>query len=277
MKESTLELKNVYYKYPGLSDFALKGLSMRLSSKEKVAILGKNGMGKSTMFLMSNGVIRPTKGEVLLDGNLVRDKKEDLFNLRKNIGLVFQDPDSQFIAPRVFEEISFGPLNGGKSQEEAAALVEKIIETLEISHLRDKSLYSLSGGEKKIVSIASVLALEPRIIFFDEPTAGLDNINTERFRRVIDRLYEDHIGLVISTHEVDFAWEWADRAIIIKDGRVFADGPSEKIMTDQALMEEAELRRPYLVEFAERIQRGREEISYPRSFDDLEKILKTSL
>lgn len=273
MTETILELKNISYKYPGASDIALDDLSIKISSKEKISILGKNGMGKSTMFLISNGVIRPTKGSVYLNGASVSDKKADLFNLRKTIGLVFQDPDSQFIAPRVFEEISFGPLNAGKSQAEAKAIVEKIIGDLEISDLEEKSLYSLSGGEKKIVSIASVLALEPKIIFFDEPTAGLDNINTARFKSVIDGLYKRDIGLVISTHEVDFAWEWSERTIIIKDGKVFADGPSDMIMTDKDLMAEAELRRPYLVEFAERVQKNSDEIIYPRSLEDLEKIL----
>ncbi|MDD7363657.1 MAG: ABC transporter ATP-binding protein [Firmicutes bacterium] len=278
MNETVLELKHVTYRYPGAKDPALEDMSLAMSSREKIAILGKNGTGKSTMFLILNGVIRPEKGQVLLDRQVIRDKKSALMHLRKNIGLVFQDPDDQFIAPRVFEEISFGALNAGKTQEEARELVEEIIEVLEIDHLKEKSLYSLSGGEKKLVSIAGVLALEPKIILFDEPTAGLDHVNAERFKEVIDRLYRDRIGLVISTHDVDFAWEWSERTLIIKDGKVFADGPSEEIMTDRELMEAAELKRPYLVEFTERIRKGREDATtYPRSFDELEKLLETVL
>lgn len=272
MDNTVLCLENISYKYPASKSYAIDNLSIKIQSGEKIAVLGKNGMGKSTLLFISNGVLSAQNGEVFLNGRKITDKKSDLNFLRQNIGLVFQDPEMQFIAPTVAEEISFGPLNLRKSQEETRQIIEKIVIQLNIKHLLKKPLHSLSGGEKKIVSIASVLALNPNIILFDEPTAGLDYITSQRLVEVIDNLAQKSLGIVISTHDIDFAWQWAERTVIIKDGKIYADGKSEDILTDKNLMEKADLRRPYLVEIYDILQDKNKISDYPKNLDEFKKL-----
>ncbi len=272
MKDFKVKLQNVSYKYPVSEKFALEDITLEFFSGENVVVLGENGMGKSTLFLTTNGVYKPTTGEILIGNHKVKDKR-DLMELRKNVGLVFQDPETQFIAPTVEEEISFGPFNLGLNSTEVKDVVEEVINILDIQNLRKKSLYALSGGEKKLVSIASVLALNPKIIIFDEPTAGLDYSNIKLFKKVLEILKNRGIGLVISTHDINFAWEWAERVIILKDGKVLAEGDTISILSDEKILKESNLEKPDLLKFAELIKTEKDII--PRNFTELENIIKS--
>lgn len=272
MKSFNVKLKNVFYKYPVSEKFALEDITLEFFSGENVVVLGENGMGKSTLFLTTNGVYKPTSGEISIGNHIIKDKN-DLTSLRKTVGLVFQDPETQFIAPTVEEEISFGPLNLGMNNEEVRSVVERVLDILDIQKLRKKSLYALSGGEKKLVSIASVLALDPKIIIFDEPTAGLDYSNIKLFKKVLEILKNRGIGLVISTHDINFAWEWAERVIILKDGKVLAEGDTISILSDEKILKESNLEKPDLLKFAELIKTEKDII--PRNFTELENIIKS--
>ena len=229
MRELNLKLKNLYFKYPATDKFAIDGIDLEIKKGERLAVLGENGMGKSTLFFLSNGVYEPTEGDIFLNDRKLTRSKKDLMELRKSVGLVFQDPETQFIAPTVEEEISFGPINLGLTTSEVQEVVDEVIKTLDIERLRRKSLYALSGGEKKLVSIASVLALSPDIIIFDEPTSGLDYSNTQIYKSVLKKLYDKGLGLVMSIHDINFAWEWADRVVILNHGKIIADGSAVEI------------------------------------------------
>lgn len=272
MKSFNVKLKNVFYKYPVSEKFSLEDITLEFFSGENVVVLGENGMGKSTLFLTTNGVYKPTSGEISIGSHIIKDKN-DLTSLRKTVGLVFQDPETQFIAPTVEEEISFGPFNLGMNNEEVRSVVERVLDILDIQKLRKKSLYALSGGEKKLVSIASVLALDPKIIIFDEPTAGLDYSNIKLFKEVLEILKKRGIGLVISTHDINFAWEWAERVIILKDGKVLAEGDTISILSDEKILKESNLEKPDLLKFAELIKTEKDII--PRNFTELENIIKS--
>lgn len=272
MKSFNVKLKNVFYKYSVSEKFALEDITLEFFSGENVVVLGENGMGKSTLFLTTNGVYKPTSGEISIGSHIIKDKN-DLTSLRKTVGLVFQDPETQFIAPTVEEEISFGPFNLGMNNEEVRSVVERVLDILDIQKLRKKSLYALSGGEKKLVSIASVLALDPKIIIFDEPTAGLDYSNIKLFKEVLEILKKRGIGLVISTHDINFAWEWAERVIILKDGKVLAEGDTISILSDEKILKESNLEKPDLLKFAELIKTEKDII--PRNFTELENIIKS--
>ncbi|NLW42849.1 MAG: ABC transporter ATP-binding protein, partial [Tissierellia bacterium] len=249
MRNLNLKLKNLYFKYSATDIFAINGINLEVNSGEKLAVLGENGMGKSTLFFLTNGVYEPTEGEIFLNDKKLTRSKKDLIELRKSVGLVFQDPETQFIAPTVEEEISFGPINLGMSPSHVQNVVDEVIEILDMERLRNKSLYTLSGGEKKLVSIASVLTMGPDIIIFDEPISGLDYSNIQTFKNVLEILYNKGIGLVISVHDINFAWEWADRVVILSDGKIIADGNAREILSNEEILKKASLEKPDLVKF----------------------------
>lgn len=274
MEDLTLKLDNLNFTYPLSDKKATDNLSLEIKKGEKVAIIGRNGMGKSTLFFLANGVLKPDSGKIFLGNNEIKHSKDDLKLLRKSVGLVFQDPDNQFVAPTVEEEISFGPLNLGYSQDETREIVDDILRLLKIENLRSRSTHSLSGGEKKIVSIGSVMALYPDFLIFDEPTAGLDNYNSKNLLKILDMLHDLGLGLIISTHEIDFAWEWSEKVIIIKDGKVAASGPTTEILTDIDLLNENKLDIPYIVEFTNFLKETHDIKTYPKNMEELKKILK---
>lgn len=274
MEDLTLKLDNLNFTYPLSDKKATDNLSLEIKKGEKVAIIGRNGMGKSTLFFLANGVIKPDSGKIFLGNNEIKHSKDDLKLLRKSVGLVFQDPDNQFVAPTVEEEISFGPLNLGYSQDETREIVDDILRLLKIENLRSRSTHSLSGGEKKIVSIGSVMALYPDFLIFDEPTAGLDNYNSKNLLKILDMLHDLGLGLIISTHEIDFAWEWSEKVIIIKDGKVAANGPTNEILTDIDLLNENKLNIPYIVEFTNLLKETHDIKTYPKNMEELKKLLK---
>lgn len=243
-----LRLKNISYKYPHTEKYALRNFSLNFKKGESTVILGKNGSGKSTLFYLSNGVLEAEEGEIFIDDLKIEKKNKKI--LRQRVGLVFQEPEMQFIAPSVIEEISFGPINMGLSDSEVKKRVERVIELLNISHLKNKSLYALSGGEKKMVSIASILSMSPDFILFDEPTAGVDYPNQLKFIEVLKILKKEGLGLIISTHDNDFAWEWGERAVIMKEGEVIDQGDIS-LIADKKIMNEALLPRPKLIDFAD--------------------------
>ena len=168
-----LELNNISFKYPD-NTLAINNLSLRIKNNNKIAVLGENGSGKSTLFLILNGILKPFRGDFIFENKKLTYSKKELLELRKKVGIVFQDPDSQIFSASVFEEISFGPMNLGLPKNEIKSKVENAMKVLNITHLRDKPTHLLSYGEKKRVTIADILAMEPEIFIFDEPTSSLD-------------------------------------------------------------------------------------------------------
>lgn len=240
-----LRLEGVSFSYDEART-ALEALSVSLYAGEKVAVLGNNGAGKSTFFLCCNGVLKPTAGTIALGGKTLGSKDRTL--LRRSVGLVFQDPDSQLIAGTVEAEVSFGPMNLRLPEGEVRQRVDEAIAALDLEAFRARPPHYLSGGEKKRVSIADVLAMEPELLLLDEPAASLDPANTLLLERNLAALSERGLGLVIATHDINFAWRWAQRLLVFQGGRLRADGRPEEIFGDEALLAQCGLRRPILYE-----------------------------
>ena len=250
MSETLLQFENVSYSYED-SAFALKGISLSVNKQEKIAVLGNNGAGKSTFFLLCNGVISPETGSISYDGNILTAKKKDLIHLREKVGIVFQDPNQQLIGSTVEAEISFGPMNLKLDREEVSRRIEEALDAMHLEEYRKRPPHYLSGGEKKRVSIADVLAMHPEIILFDEPTASLDPAGIEMLEDVLAQLESQSKTLLISTHDIDFAWRWATRILVFSHGQLAADGTPEAIFADRTLLRQSGLRRPYLYDAAE--------------------------
>ena len=253
MMEELLRFEQVSYAYEdGAGDrTALKNCSVSIRAGERIAVLGANGAGKSTFFLLANGVLRPRMGTVFFQGTPVGTSRRELNRLRRGVGLVFQDPDVQILGGTVEEEISFGPMNLGLPREEVRQRVDRAIERMHLGDLRQRAPQYLSGGEKKRVSIADALAMEPELLLMDEPAASLDPENCLRLEETLDVLGEQGLALAVATHDVDFAWRWARRILVFRDGCLAADRTPEEIFSDTALLDDCHLARPMLFRAAE--------------------------
>lgn len=245
-----LRLEQICYSYEE-DRTALSGVSVTLYSGQRVAVLGNNGAGKSTFFLCCNGVLSPSAGSLYLEGRELSGKKPDRSLLRRSVGLVFQDPDSQIIAGTVEAEISFGPMNLRLPEDEVRRRVDEAVENMQLEEFRTRAPHYLSGGEKKRVSIADVLAMEPKLLLLDEPAASLDPANTRLLERNLEELSGRGLGLVIATHDVDFAWRWADRVLVFHKGGLRADAEPEAVFADKELLDLCGLQQPLLYQVGE--------------------------
>lgn len=241
MGEALLKIRNLSFGYD--ENNVLKEINTDISKGEKIAVVGANGAGKSTFFLCLNGVLNFC-GDIILNGKKI--EKNNLNELRKNVGIVFQDAENQIVASTVFSEVAFGPANMKLKKDEIIKRVNNAISYMGISELKDRPPHYLSGGEKKRVTIADIIAMEPEIIIFDEPAAALDPVNTELFEEVLKKLSDSGKTILISTHDVDFAYKWADRVIVFKKGDIIADGTPNTIFENDALLKEANLTKPIL-------------------------------
>lgn len=275
MKEIILETQELYCSYEVTRE-ALQDVNVSICQGEKIAVLGSNGAGKSTFFLSLNGIIKPKSGRILWKGKPVKYDKKSLLELRKGVGVVFQDPDTQMIASTVMGEISFGPMNLKLEEQEVRRRTQQAMEYMELEQLAERSPHYLSGGEKKRVSIADIIAMGSEVLLFDEPTANLDPKNTTLLENTLTRLHQDGKTLVVSTHDLDFAFRWAERILVFHGGRLMADGSPEEVFSNQALLETASLKKPLLFQAAELLEKkGLLSLQggYPTSLTQLEKLL----
>ncbi len=239
-----MEIKGLKYKYPD-GTWALKNINMAIEKGKKVAILGANGSGKSTLLQHLNGLIIPQVGEVRIKGLEVN--KKNLPEIRKTLGFVFDNPDNQLFATTVFEDLAFGPRNLRLDEKEVVARVEKVLDLISIGDLRDRQPHNLSLGQKRKAAIGGVLTMEPEILVFDEPFSGLDPISLDHFIGILEKLYRLDHSLIITTHDVDIAYSWADEIIIINDGELLSQGGID-LLEDRELLSKANLRLPTLYE-----------------------------
>ena len=253
IKQEILKLEQVSFQYEE-SQKALIQIDVTFYAGEKVAVLGNDGAGKSTLFLVCNGVQQPTNGRIYLNEQEMGSGKKDQLALRQSIGLVFQDVDVQIIGSTVYEEISFGPMNLHLSKDEVRERVEGVIQNFDLGGFEERAPHRLSGGEKKRVCIADVLAMKPKIIFFDEPTTGLDPKNTLLFEENLKMLEKQGMGTVIATHDVDFAWRFAERIILFHEGQIVGDGDPDELFRDKELMKLCGLVQPMLLHIGEKLE-----------------------
>lgn len=214
-----VELRGVRFAYPG-RDPVLNGADLALSAGERLCIDGPNGAGKSTLLRLIVGLLRPTGGEVVGFG-APRRAEADFHDVRRRVGLVFQDPDDQLFCPTVAEDVAFGPLNLGKSRDEALAVVDRVLADLDLSHLRDRVTHKLSGGEKRLVTLATVLAMEPEALLLDEPTNALDAENAERLAGIVEALPQ---AILLVSHDAAFRARISTRVLKLEAGRLIPQG-----------------------------------------------------
>lgn len=205
-----LELEDIHFAYPG-QEPVLSGASLCLKAGERLSILGPNGAGKSTLLKIIMGLLIPTQGRIVAFGTHCRQER-DFQDMRRRVGFVFQDPDDQLFCPTVAEDVAFGPLNLGKSKTEALAIVDSVLTRLNLLHLRDRVTHKLSGGEKRLVTLATVLAMEPEVLILDEPTNALD---PENHTRLIDILTSLDQAILLVSHDPDFRARVAPKSLYL--------------------------------------------------------------
>jgi len=245
----------------------LEQLSFHINDGETVGIVGANGAGKSTLLMSIVGILLPNEGTITIDGLLV--SKKNLREVRERVGVVFQNPDDQLFMSNVYDDIAFGLRNYGDSEEVIKNKITNIMRTLDIERLMDHNSNKLSGGEKRIIAIATILVMEPSIVLFDEPTSFLDPKTRRKLLELLkglsmlkghntlkednmlkghNTLKENNMTKLIATHDLDMALELCDRIIVLKDGKIFAEGKAREILTNEVLMKEAGLELPFCLQ-----------------------------
>lgn len=233
-----IELNNVSFQYE--KDIPiLKNINFHAKAKESIGIIGANGMGKSTLLKLLTGLCTEYEGSIQAAGIPVT--KKNLTEIRKKIGYVFQDSDNQLFMSKVWDDIAFGPKNYGYSRQEVELRVENALKQVHMEHLAEKQIHKLSGGQKKLVSIATILALTPDIILMDEPTIALDPRNRKNLIHLLNQLEQLKI---IATHDLDMILDTCERTILINQGEIIRDGNTQEILSDKKLLEENGLELP---------------------------------
>ena len=275
-KDIILKAEDLYFSYDDENSHSLNGLSLEIKRGQKVAFMGSNGSGKSTFFLCCNGIHRPSSGTLYFNGEPVTYDKKGLLKLRSKVGIVFQDPDNQLFSASVYQEISFGILNLGVSEEEAKKEVEEVIDYLEITPFRHKPTHSLSGGQKKQVSIADILVMHPDIIILDEPAAALDPKHTTMVNQIVNRLTESGITVLMATHDVNYAYEWADEIMLFHEGKVLMHGTPADVFSNKAVLAQTNLEPPAVLELFDSLcMKGilKPTLTVPKNLKALEKYI----
>ena len=244
---SIIRLKDIEFSYPN-GQKAIKGINLEIFEGEKIALVGSNGAGKSTLLLMLNGMLKPDSGTVSFKGEPVSYARNALRDLRKKVGFVFQNPDHQIIAPTVFQDVAFGPVNLDFDENEINNAVSEALMYVDLSGFERRPPHQLSGGEKKKVAIAGVLAMDPDVLVFDEPTSALDPASSEGIMELLDELNHEGKTTIISTHDVELAYPWADRIVLMNAGRILSCSNPSGAFSDEKILRDAKLSRPVLLE-----------------------------
>jgi energy-coupling factor transport system ATP-binding protein len=240
-----IEIKDVYFTYPTGVE-ALKGVSLTIRDGEFVAIMGSNGAGKTTLVKHFNGLLKPAKGEVFVDG--VNTRNASVASLARKVGFVFQNPDNQLFCETAEEEIAFALNNFGFDEETVKSRVTWALNLLGLTQYRQTSPFMLSGGERKRLALASVLAWDPKVVVLDEPTIGQDYEQKEKLRQFIVQLNAQGKTVVIVTHDVEFVADCGPRVVLMAEGKIIADGDSKEILTDKELTFKASIVPPQITQ-----------------------------
>jgi len=254
MSSIILEARNVRYRYPRGME-AVCDISFHIRKGEKIALVGPNGAGKSTLLKMFNGMIRPDSGLMLFDNRPIEYDIASLRILRKRVGFVLQNPDRQIIAPTVYQDVAFGPTNLGYPEHEVKRVVTLALRHVGLEGFERRPPHQLSGGEKKRVAIAGVLAMDPDVLVLDEPTSGLDPSGSEDIMELLDELNHDGKTIIISTHNVELAYPWADRAILLLEGKILEEGVPQIAFGNPEYVRRAHLSLPILLELYMEMQK----------------------
>jgi cobalt/nickel transport system ATP-binding protein len=275
MSDYLLEMQGVEYTYPMAEQAAVKNLSFRLPAGRKTALIGQNGCGKSTLFLLADGLCRPQQGVILLDGVPLKFDRHTLNRWRQRVGLVFQDPEQQLVAPTVESDISYGLCNQNLPTAEVADRVQQTLADFQLTELARRPLHHLSLGQKKRVSIAGVMTLCPDLVLLDEPTAYLDPVQTKNLLLELDNIARSGTTLLIATHDLDFVYQWADWVLVMQQGSLLLEGETLAVFEKLQILPDFELGMPLLWQMWKALpSQITGNHAAPRSIEDLKKLVK---
>lgn len=274
-----LEIQELDFSYMDGSK-ALKNISLKIPAGKKVAIIGNNGSGKSTLFLHLNGIYKPDKGRVILKGKEMEYSSAFLKEVKKSVGMVFQDPDNQLFSGSVYQDVSYGPVNLAWSEEKVREEIEIAMKMTETWDLKDKATHFLSYGQKKRVSIAGVLAMNPEIIVLDEPTAGLDPVFTRQIMEILDELNQKGRTIIISSHNMEEVYAWADYIFVLSQGEIIAQGKTIELFKNDQAIKKANLFKPWVLEVFDKISDSLpswKKLNIPRKKDQLMTLIEEEI
>ncbi|MGM0713614.1 energy-coupling factor ABC transporter ATP-binding protein [Brevibacillus parabrevis] len=271
-----LEFADVHYAYPGGRGPVLRGLSLGIPEGKKCALLGRNGCGKSTLFLHGNGIIQPQQGQVSWKGTPLSYKRAALQEMTQKVGLVFQDPEHQLIASTVAEDVSYGLCNRNLPADVIRQKVQAILQAFGMTELADVPIHHLSLGQKRRLALAGVMVLEPELLLLDEPTAYLDRYQTRNLLRELDAIHQNGTTVLMATHDMDIAFEWAEWICVMDAGKLVFAGEPQEALAQRELLESLHLGMPLIADVWEALpqewrQNAGERI--PCSLEELKKQL----
>lgn len=276
MTELYFDLRHLSYAYADGTQ-ALTDITLQIPKGKKIALLGHNGAGKSTLFQHLNGILKPTAGTISFCNETLSYSRKALATLRQQVGIVFQDADNQLFSGTVKQDIAFGPLNLGWSNEKIEEKIAWAVAQTEVEALLDKPIHFLSVGQKKRVAMAGVLAMEPSVLLLDEPTAGLDTYYAAQFLQYLAKLEDGQRTFLLATHDIALAYEWADQIIVMEAGKIIYNGDPIDMFYQEELLEKAHLERPWVFEMTLALQTKKllgDNIAMPRSKKDLHKLIE---
>lgn len=276
MTDLYFDLTHLSYAYAD-GTHALTDITLQIPKGKKIALLGHNGAGKSTLFQHLNGILKPTAGSISFCGKELNYSRKALKELRQQVGIVFQDADNQLFSGTVKQDIAFGPLNLGWTTEKIEEKIAWAVAQTEVEALLDKPIHFLSVGQKKRVAMAGVLAMEPSVLLLDEPTAGLDNYYSAQVLQYLATLENGERTILLATHDISLAYEWADQIIVMEAGRIIYYGDPVAMFFQEDLLERAHLERPWVFEMAIALQNKKlfeNNIKIPRSKEDLHRLIE---
>ncbi|MDD3379234.1 MAG: ABC transporter ATP-binding protein [Candidatus Methanomethylophilaceae archaeon] len=230
--DTVFETQDLCYKYSRNKNLSIDHVNIKISRTKKTVLLGANGAGKSTLFYHFNGVFKPSSGIVYYDGKPLIYDKENLSKLRSDVAVVLQNPDDQIFSATVEEDVAFGPLNMGLSHEEVEERIDDALFKVGMTEYRMKPTQQLSYGQRKRVSFAGAIAMRPKVLILDEPTAGLDPQMSQELMELAEQLYNSGTTVIISTHDIDLAYAWADEINVLRNGKLVYSGSSEGFYSD---------------------------------------------
>lgn len=249
-----LEFQDVEYIYPCSQHPTIKNLTLKIGLYKRYAVIGRNGCGKTTLFRLANGLYRPQGGVICWRGEPLRYERQWLNKLRQNVGLVFQNPEQQLVATTVEEDISYGLFNLGLSESKIAQRVQQVLFDFDLVSLADAPINYLSLGQKKRVSIADIMVLEPQLLFLDEPTAYLDPYQVINFYCLLNHIQQQGTTLVLATHNLDFVEAWADWVFVIDGGRLALEGTPEQVFSQGQKLQDLGLGTPLVFDLINGLQ-----------------------
>ncbi len=273
-----IETRDLWFKYPGTEDWALKGVNFKLSSGELVAVIGQNGGGKTTLAKHLNGLLKPTKGVVLVDG--LDTRSAPTHEIVKRVGYVFQNPSHQIFESKVWEEVAYGPRNLGLPEDEVRERVKWALGLVGLEGFEDYNPYDLDYGKMKLLTVASVLAMKPKVIVLDEPTTGQDHAGRHILARLVKKLNSEGFTIVVITHDMRFVAEVAERVVLMADGRVLLDGPTREVLYAVDVLRKAAIKPPQVVQLSLALrEKGvpMDALTLAEAVEEFKRILKGTL